>query len=145
MCLYSYHALFILLQKSEEYVTERNKRLNLWSRLIDWWNHFLILANWIIENDFWKCQIICMHGSWIFYQTEWKNLQLWKLQEKKSIVNNGTIFFQIWDYAMEWRHHKKKKKKRINKVFKLASVKSVKTACVCIVFLFHYLKEKQNF
>ena len=39
----------------------------------------------------------------------------------------------------------KKKKKRINKVFKLASVKIVKTACVCIVFLFHYLKEKQNF
>ena len=142
MCLCSYHAFFILSQKSEKLVTERNKRLKLWSRFIDWWNHFLILANWIVENDFWKCQIVCMSGSWIFYQTAWKDLQLWKLREKKSLVNNGTIFFQIWNYAMEWHHQKKK---WIIKFFKLASVKGIKTACVCIVFFFHYLKEKQNF
>ena len=41
-------------------------------------------------------------------------------------------FFEIRNYAMEWRHHKK-----MNEGLKLASVKSVKTASsVCIVSLF---------
>ena len=31
MCLCSYHVYFILSQKSEKHVTERNKRLSLWS------------------------------------------------------------------------------------------------------------------
>ena len=38
---------------------------------------------------------------------------------------------------MEWLHHKKMNEEVF---FKLASVKSVKTACVCIVFFFHYFK-----
>ena len=29
---------------------------------------------------------------------------------RKSLVNNGTIFSEIRNYAMEWRHHKKMKK-----------------------------------
>ena len=40
--------------------------------------------------------------------------------EKKS-------FFSKFDYTMEWSHH-------------IASVKIVKTACVCVVFFFHYFK-----
>ena len=31
----------------------------------------------------------------------WKNLQLWKLQEKKSFVNNGTIFFSKFE-ILQW-------------------------------------------
>ena len=58
MWLYSYHAYFILLQKSEKCVTEINKRLSLWSLFIDKGNKFLIPADWIIENDL--CQILCV-------------------------------------------------------------------------------------
>ena len=38
---------------------------------------------------------------------------------------------------MEWHYHKNNASRRF---FKLASVKSVQTACVCIVFFFHYFK-----
>ena len=62
MCLYSYHACFILSLKWEKRVTERNKRLSLWSLFIDEENQFLIPADWIIENDF--CRIL--PGSWGF-------------------------------------------------------------------------------
>ena len=50
-CLYSYQAYFILPHKSEERVTERNKRLKLWSLFINWETQFSIPADWIIEND----------------------------------------------------------------------------------------------
>ena len=43
--LYSYHAHFILPQKSQKRVTERNERLNLRSLLISWETQFLISAD----------------------------------------------------------------------------------------------------
>ena len=52
---------------------------------------------------------------------------------RKPFVNNRAYFcFEIRNYAMEWRHQKR--------FFKLASIKNVKTACVCIVFFFHHFK-----
>ena len=65
--LYSYHAYFILLLKSEKPVTQRNKRLSLWSLFIDLRNQVLIPTEWIIEIDL--CQILC---AWFlnYYQTE---------------------------------------------------------------------------
>ena len=50
LCLYSYHAQFILPHKSEKAVTEINKKIEPLK--------FLILPDWIIENDL--CQILCM-------------------------------------------------------------------------------------
>ena len=48
----------------------------------------------------------------IFYTTHpfVKKTYNWKLREKKSFVNNGTIFFEIRNYAKEWCHHKKMNK-----------------------------------
>ena len=46
------------------------------------------------------------------------------------------FFFKIRNDVMEWNHHKKM---NIG-FFKSASVKNVKTACVCIVFFFYYFK-----
>ena len=51
MCLYSYHGYFIFSDKSEKRATERNESLNLSSLLINWGTQFLILVDWIIEND----------------------------------------------------------------------------------------------
>ena len=56
-CLCSYHAYLILFHKSEKGVTERNKRLKIWSLSINCETQFFIPPNWIIENDF--CQILC--------------------------------------------------------------------------------------
>ena len=42
------------------------------------------------------------------------------------------FFFEIRNFAKEWHHQWR--------FFKLASIKSVKTACVCIAFFFHYFK-----
>ena len=53
-----YHVYFILSHKFEKSLTERNKRLDIWSLFIDWGNQFLILADWIIENDL--CKILCV-------------------------------------------------------------------------------------
>ena len=69
MCLYSYHAYHILLQKSEKCVSERNKRLNLWILFIDWGNQFLIPTDWIIENDL--HQILCVVLQ--FFIKQWSN------------------------------------------------------------------------
>ena len=63
--MYSYHAYFILLLKIERHVTERNKRLDLWSIFISsilgnpvlnssWLNHW----KWLLPDP--------MHGSWNF-------------------------------------------------------------------------------
>ena len=49
---------FILSDISEKRVTDKNKRLNPWSLLITWGTQFLILADWIIEND------ICQTLAW---------------------------------------------------------------------------------
>ena len=38
-------------QKSEKCVTNRNKRVKLWSLFIDWGTQFLTPADWIMEND----------------------------------------------------------------------------------------------
>ena len=43
------------------------------------------------------------------------------------------FFFEIRNYAMEWRHQQRR-------FFKLAFTESVKTACVCVVFFFNYFK-----
>ena len=51
-----YHILFSDI--SEKRVTDKNKRLNPWSLLITWGTQFLILADWIIEND------ICQTLAW---------------------------------------------------------------------------------
>ena len=51
MCLYSYHAYFILSGKSEKCVTKRKERLNLWSLLIG------ELSSWFQLTESWK--MIC--------------------------------------------------------------------------------------
>ena len=64
-----------------------------------------------------------------------------KLTTMKSLVHNGTIFFRnsklfngmASSQENEWR-----------RFFKLASVKSVKTACVCIFFLHYFRYYGQN-
>ena len=58
MFLYSYHAYFIFWNKPEKSIRERNERLNLKSILINWGTQFLILADWIIEND------LCQTYAW---------------------------------------------------------------------------------
>ena len=58
LCLFSYCAYFIFSDKSEELVTERNKRLNLWSLLINWRTQFFIRADWVIENDLCQTQYV---------------------------------------------------------------------------------------
>ena len=63
--------------------------------------------------------------------------KLWKLWEKKLFVNNGTIFLRNLKLYNGMASSQKIEQKRL---FKLASVKSVSTACVCIVFFFHYFK-----
>ena len=52
---------------------------------------------------------VCVVLEFFIKRSE-KNLQLWKLWEKKSLVTNATIFFQIRNYVMEWCHHKKMSK-----------------------------------
>ena len=51
-------------------------------------------------------------------------------------------FFSKFE-IMQWNGIITKKKKRKEKLrfFKLTSVKSIKTACVCTVFFFNYLKD----
>ena len=71
------------------------------------------------------------YGS-IFYTTHifGKNLQPWKLREKSLLLTIEQFFFETWNYTMEWRH-------QWRRFFKLASVKSVKTAAL---FSFYYFK-----
>ena len=59
-----------------------------------------------------------------------KNLQLWKLREKKSFVNNGTFFF-FWNSKLH---------NGMGSLVKLASNKCVKTACFSIDSFIHYFK-----
>ena len=63
--------------------------------------------------------------------------------KKKSFVNNGTIFFfEIRNYSINV-FEITSVRVLLNKegLLKLASNKSVKTACICIVFFFfHYFK-----
>ena len=49
MCLYSCHVYFILSDKSENCISDRNERLNLWSQLINWGTQFLIPADWTLR------------------------------------------------------------------------------------------------
>ena len=73
MCLYFCHAYFILSHKSEKRVTERNKRLNLWSLFIKkpvldypWLNHW----KWLCPRSYvWFSKFLsngeCLHCfSW---------------------------------------------------------------------------------
>ena len=59
--------LYHVSDKSEKHVTERNESLNFWSLLINWGTQFLILVDWIIENDLY--QTLCMVPD-IFCQAE---------------------------------------------------------------------------
>ena len=56
---------------------------------------------------------------------------------KKYFANSGTFFFQNLKLSNGMVSKQKMNKEGF---FKLASVRSVKTACVCIVFFFHYFK-----
>ena len=47
LCHYSYHAYFTLLHKSEKSVTERNKRLSLWSLFINWGIQPVLDSYWL--------------------------------------------------------------------------------------------------
>ena len=85
-CLYSYHAYLILLLKLEKCVTERNKRLTLWTLFIDQRNQFLIPADWIIENDL--CQSL-MHVVLEFLSNgEGLNRSLRHVLPKLSKIND---------------------------------------------------------
>ena len=55
-----------------------------------------------------------------------------KTSGEKVLLTIEHFIFEIQNYAMEWRHQQR--------FFKLASNESVKTACVFIVFFFHYFK-----
>ena len=56
---YSYHAYFILSHKSEKCVTERNRRLNLWSLFVKWGiqpvphSYWLNCWKWLVPNTLW--------------------------------------------------------------------------------------------
>ena len=68
----------------------------------------------------------------------WKNLQLWKLGRKSQ------KFFILEFEIMQCNGVITKNEQR--SLFKLVSVKNVKTACVCNVFFFYYFKNfGQNF
>ena len=88
--------IFILLQKSEKRVTGINKRLNLWSLFIDWGNQFLIIADWIIENDLHHilCMVLESFVKWrrlgLFFgaclaQTGYNNCKLSKVSKREQI------------------------------------------------------------
>ena len=65
LCLYSCHAYFILSLKSEKCVTERNKRLNLWSLYL-LTKETSSYSSWLDHGKY-LCQILCL---WFlnFYQ-----------------------------------------------------------------------------
>ena len=69
---YSYHAYFILLHKSEKCVTERNRRLNLWSLFVKWGiqpvphSYWLNCWKWLVPNTLCGSLISCqMKRVWI--------------------------------------------------------------------------------
>ena len=91
------------------------------------------------------CHILKMYLVWsnclrFHFLHNWpfrEKLTTLKTLGEKVFCQHGTFFSEIWNYAMAWCH-------QLRRFLKLASVKSVKTVCVCIVFFFHYFKYGQN-
>ena len=101
----SFLSYFLLSQKSEKPVTERNKRLNLWSLFIAWGNPFLIPPGWIIENGF--CQIACVVLEFLglFFalclaKTQKNNCDLFKVVAKE---NEYSQFWLVQSWQNEYQ------------------------------------------
>ena len=69
----------------------------------------------------------CLLGS-IFYTTHEKIYNCENFWRKSLLLTIERSFFEIRNYAMDWRHQQRR-------IFKFASVKSIKTAAFSFVFI----------